>query len=96
MNSSSCELIDIGEIWAVTLHGVLSAIVSKLGYNANAATSPDAKEGNVVYLHLFIDALALQPCNPTSTFLLSFIFFYGADGVIFFRSGASTCSLDPS
>ena len=23
------------------------------------------KEGNVVYLHLFIDALQLQPCNPT-------------------------------
>ena len=26
--------------------------------------------GNVMYLHLFMDALALQPCNPTCTFRL--------------------------
>ena len=26
--------------------------------------------GNVMYLHLFMDALALQPCNPTCTFHL--------------------------
>ena len=24
--------------------------------------------GNTVYLHLFIDALAIQPCNPTCEF----------------------------
>ncbi|KAI3616646.1 putative extracellular elastinolytic metalloproteinase precursor [Moniliophthora roreri] len=26
---------------------------------------PTGLKGNVVYLHLFIDALAIQPCNPT-------------------------------
>ena len=26
--------------------------------------------GNVMYFHLFMDALALQPCNPTRTFHL--------------------------
>ncbi|KAJ7633957.1 hypothetical protein B0H17DRAFT_961621, partial [Mycena rosella] len=28
-------------------------------------TNPDGTEGNIVYMHLFIDPLPLQPCNPT-------------------------------
>jgi len=52
------------------LHGVLAAFVSKYGYNEGAFTSPDGTEGNVQYLHLFIDALSLQPCNPTRTSIL--------------------------
>ena len=27
--------------------------------------SYSGSEGNIVYLHLFIDAFSLQPCNPT-------------------------------
>jgi len=28
-------------------------------------TNPDGSEGNVVFMHLFIDHLAIQPCYPT-------------------------------
>lgn len=59
------EVHDIGEIWANLLHNVLAALVSELGFSTTAKTDPSGSEGNVVWLHLFIDALALQPCNPT-------------------------------
>jgi extracellular elastinolytic metalloproteinase len=59
------EVHDIGEVWATTLHGILSRLVDDKGFNADAKTSPDGEEGNVVFLHLFLDALTLQPCNPT-------------------------------
>jgi len=45
---------------------VLSALVEKQGFSKTAFTDVDGLEGNVVYLHLFIDALTLQPCNPSS------------------------------
>jgi len=56
---------DIGEIWANVLHKVYAALVSAKGWSATAKTNPNGTEGNIVYLHLFLDALALQPCNPT-------------------------------
>ncbi|KIK02143.1 hypothetical protein K443DRAFT_131974 [Laccaria amethystina LaAM-08-1] len=34
-------------------------------FSTTAATNPDGPGGNIVFLHLFIDALALQPCDPT-------------------------------
>ncbi|KAI9453867.1 metalloprotease [Lactarius psammicola] len=30
-----------------------------------ARTNPGGTEGNIVFMHLFLDALLLQPCNPT-------------------------------
>lgn len=42
-----------------------AALVGEHGFSGDAKTNPDGTEGNVVYLHLFIDALSLQPCNPT-------------------------------
>ncbi|KAI9434881.1 Fungalysin metallopeptidase-domain-containing protein [Lactarius indigo] len=55
----------IGEVWANTLHNVYAALVTAHGWSATARTNPDGTEGNIVYLHLFLDALLLQPCNPT-------------------------------
>lgn len=55
----------VGEIWANTLHNVYASLVSKYGWSETARTDPTGSEGNVVFLHLLIDALALQPCNPT-------------------------------
>ncbi|KAF9049094.1 Fungalysin metallopeptidase-domain-containing protein [Panaeolus papilionaceus] len=55
----------IGEIWANILHNVYAALVAEHGWSADARTNPDGKEGNIVYLHLFLDALRLQPCSPT-------------------------------
>ncbi|TFK20579.1 metalloprotease [Coprinopsis marcescibilis] len=55
----------IGEIWANTLHNVYAALIAQHGWSPSAKTNPAGLEGNIVWLHLFIDALAIQPCNPT-------------------------------
>lgn len=36
-----------------------------LGTADDALTNPDAENGHTAFLHLMVDALALQPCNPT-------------------------------
>jgi extracellular elastinolytic metalloproteinase len=59
------EAHDYGEVWAVTLHGILSALVDEHGFSEDAKTDPSGTEGNIVFFHLFIDSLSLQPCNPT-------------------------------
>ncbi|KIL64821.1 hypothetical protein M378DRAFT_186614 [Amanita muscaria Koide BX008] len=55
----------IGEVWANMLHNVYAALVRERGFSTTALTNPDGQEGNVVFMRLFIDALAIQPCNPT-------------------------------
>ena len=59
------EVHDIGEVWANILHNVHQALITARGFSADAQTNPAGTGGNVVFLHLFIDGLALQPCNPT-------------------------------
>ncbi|KAF7348902.1 Extracellular metalloproteinase [Mycena venus] len=59
------EVHNIGEVWANMLHNVYAALVSAHGFSATAPTDPTSTAGNAVYLHLFIDALPLQPCEPT-------------------------------
>ena len=54
---------EIGEVWANMLHNVLAALVDDLGFSTTAQTDPTGTEGNVVFMHLFLDALQLQPCN---------------------------------
>ena len=55
----------VGEFWANLLHNVYAALVQEHGFSTTARTDPSGTEGNVVFMHLFIDALALQPCSPT-------------------------------
>ncbi|KAI0033845.1 Fungalysin metallopeptidase-domain-containing protein [Vararia minispora EC-137] len=59
------EVHAIGEVWANTLHNVLAALVDANGWSDTAKTDVSGTAGNVVFMHLFIDALAIQPCNPT-------------------------------
>ncbi|KAF9486175.1 hypothetical protein BDN70DRAFT_916399 [Pholiota conissans] len=59
------EVHDIGEVWANILHNVYAALVGAHGWSATSRTDPTTSEGNVVFMHLFIDSLPLQPCNPT-------------------------------
>ncbi|ESK86186.1 putative extracellular elastinolytic metalloproteinase precursor [Moniliophthora roreri MCA 2997] len=59
------ESHQIGEVWANILHNVYAALVDEHGFSANALTDPTGTEGNVVFMHLLIDALPIQPCNPT-------------------------------
>ncbi|KAK0185335.1 Fungalysin metallopeptidase-domain-containing protein [Armillaria mellea] len=59
------EVHFIGEVWANILHNVYAALVQTYGWSATAMTNANGGGGNIVYLHLFVDALSLQPCNPT-------------------------------
>ncbi|KAK7028946.1 hypothetical protein VNI00_014786 [Paramarasmius palmivorus] len=56
----------IGEVWANVLHNVYASLVDEKGFSATAMTDPTGTEGNVVFMHLLVDALAIQPCNPTT------------------------------
>ncbi|CAA7257405.1 unnamed protein product [Cyclocybe aegerita] len=59
------EVHSIGEVWANMLHNVYAALVDELGFSADKLTNPDGREGNIVFMRLFMDALSIQPCNPT-------------------------------
>ncbi|KAJ7028244.1 Fungalysin metallopeptidase-domain-containing protein [Mycena alexandri] len=87
--SSLNEVHDIGEVWANILHNVYAALVAAHGWSATARTNPAGTEGNIVFLHLFIDALALQPCNPT--FLTARTAWIQADTNRY--AGANICTL---
>ncbi|KAF9256702.1 hypothetical protein L218DRAFT_1022978 [Marasmius fiardii PR-910] len=47
------------------LHNVYAQPVSAHGFSATARSSSSGTEGNVVFLQLLVDTLAIQPCNPT-------------------------------
>ncbi|KAH7101873.1 Fungalysin metallopeptidase-domain-containing protein [Auriculariales sp. MPI-PUGE-AT-0066] len=59
------EVHDIGEIWANMRINVYAALVGASGFDVKAHSDASLATGNAVWLHLFIDALALQPCRPT-------------------------------
>ncbi|KAJ7787679.1 peptidase M36, partial [Mycena olivaceomarginata] len=59
------EVHNIGEVWANLLHNIYAALVAQCGWSPASRTNPDGTEGNIVFMHLFIDALPLQPWNPT-------------------------------
>ncbi|QRV77598.1 extracellular metalloproteinase MEP [Ceratobasidium sp. AG-Ba] len=58
------EVHDIGEVWATMWHEIIAALVSKYGVSLDRNNASGAA-GNIVAMHLYIDTLKLQPCNPT-------------------------------
>ncbi|KJA19338.1 hypothetical protein HYPSUDRAFT_143856 [Hypholoma sublateritium FD-334 SS-4] len=78
-----------GELWANALYQVYAGLVAAHGWSPTARTNPDGKEGNIVWMHLFVDALGLQPCSPT--------FLNGRDAVIQADvnryAGANACTI---
>ncbi|KAJ6579478.1 metalloprotease [Mycena vulgaris] len=83
------ELHGIGTVWANILHNMLATLVDAHGFSKTARTNAYGTEGNVVFMHLFIDALALQPCQPD--------FIQGRDAIILADhnrySGTNRCLL---
>ncbi|KAH7102041.1 Fungalysin metallopeptidase-domain-containing protein [Auriculariales sp. MPI-PUGE-AT-0066] len=59
------EVHDIGEVWAQALHVVMARLVDKFGFAADALTNSDGDNGLAVFMRLYVDALAVQPCNPS-------------------------------
>ncbi|KIO20834.1 hypothetical protein M407DRAFT_29547 [Tulasnella calospora MUT 4182] len=58
------EVHAIGEVWATILIEAYWALVGARGFTPDI-TDSTKREGNVVFLQLLVDALALQPCDPT-------------------------------
>ncbi|KAH7334549.1 metalloprotease [Rhizoctonia solani] len=58
------EIHAAGEVWANIWHEIFAAFVTKYGFS-NDKNNADGTAGNIVALRLLIDALPLQPCNPT-------------------------------
>ncbi|CEL56171.1 hypothetical protein RSOLAG1IB_11860 [Rhizoctonia solani AG-1 IB] len=54
----------IGEVWALIWHEIYAALIEKHGFTTEK-NNPDLTAGNTVALHLYIDGMKLQPCNPT-------------------------------
>ncbi|PPQ79033.1 hypothetical protein CVT25_002342 [Psilocybe cyanescens] len=59
------DVHSIGEVWANMLHNVYAVLVNSFGFSNNARVNPDVNKGNVIFMHLFIDALSIQPCEPS-------------------------------
>jgi extracellular elastinolytic metalloproteinase len=63
--SARLSCTEIGQIWANILHNIHAALVEKYGFSTSAMTNPNGTEGNIMFLHLFIDSLALLAADPT-------------------------------
>lgn len=59
------EVHAIREVWANILHNVYAALVAAHGFSTNGHFDSTTTGGNTIFLHLFMDALSIQPCNPT-------------------------------
>ncbi|KAG8689379.1 hypothetical protein FRC11_002881 [Ceratobasidium sp. 423] len=54
----------IGEVWANIWHEIFAALIARHGFSTDK-NNASGTAGNIVALHLLVDALQLQPCNPT-------------------------------
>ncbi|KAF9008271.1 metallo proteinase 10 [Cyathus striatus] len=79
---TTTEAHAIGEVWANMLHNVLVALVGEHGFSEDGLINPDGKGGNVVWLRVLVDALGLQPCNPTCGFSFFLVSGSGGGGVV--------------
>ncbi|KAH9016133.1 Fungalysin metallopeptidase-domain-containing protein [Lactarius pseudohatsudake] len=61
------DVHEMGEVMANIFHNVYAALVAAFGWSRESTVDPNAPEGNVVFFHLFFDALLLQPCVPSFT-----------------------------
>ncbi|KAJ7153206.1 Fungalysin metallopeptidase-domain-containing protein [Mycena filopes] len=67
-NPLTYGVLEIGEVWANILHNVYADLVVEHGFSSTAHTDATGSAGNVVFLHILVDALAIQPCEPTCAF----------------------------
>jgi len=60
-------------------HNVYADLVGAHVFSTIAKTNPDGTQGNVVFPHLFLEALHFQPGNPTYKRLSSLLTLYFAN-----------------
>ncbi|KAJ1974148.1 hypothetical protein H4R35_003753 [Dimargaris xerosporica] len=64
LKSTDVEPHTIGTLWATILHEMYWVLVDALGFNSDWYNS-NLEHGNTFALQLMVDALKLQPCQPT-------------------------------
>ncbi|KAH9271843.1 hypothetical protein BASA83_005945 [Batrachochytrium salamandrivorans] len=89
----------LGEIWATMLLEVYWNLVEKYGFSANLHDATQ-KEGNIIFLQLFVGMLMIQPCNPTfesayDAMLVADAVYYGGIHKHLIRKGFVKRGLDP-
>ncbi|KAH6589121.1 hypothetical protein BASA61_005722 [Batrachochytrium salamandrivorans] len=55
---------NLGTIWTTMLWEVYWNLVEEYGFSANLHDATQ-KEGNIIFIQLFVGTLMIQPCNPT-------------------------------
>ncbi|CAE6473878.1 unnamed protein product [Rhizoctonia solani] len=63
-SGTNSDLLAICELWAVIWHEITVALIKEHGF-ATDLFDPTLTNGNTIALHLMIDGLIAQPCNPT-------------------------------
>ncbi|KAH7325305.1 Fungalysin metallopeptidase-domain-containing protein [Rhizoctonia solani] len=62
--ATKSDVLAIAELWAVIWHEISVSLIKERGFTSNIF-DPTLTSGNTVALHLMIDGLIAQPCNPT-------------------------------
>ncbi|KAF8721175.1 Fungalysin metallopeptidase (M36), partial [Rhizoctonia solani] len=63
-SDTNSDTLAIAELWAVIWHEITVALMKEHGFASNLF-DPTLTNGNTMTLHLIIDGLIAQPCNPT-------------------------------
>ena len=58
------EIHEIGSVWTTMLLQVYFDLVQEFNYSSDIFNSK-SNAGNIVFLHLMIGGLMIQPCNPS-------------------------------
>ncbi|KDN45325.1 hypothetical protein RSAG8_04912, partial [Rhizoctonia solani AG-8 WAC10335] len=61
---TASDTLAIAELWAVLWHEITVSLIKERGFTSNLF-DPRLTSGNTITLHLMIDGLIAQPCNPT-------------------------------
>ncbi|CAE6466085.1 unnamed protein product [Rhizoctonia solani] len=63
-SATTTDSLPGAQLWAVIWHEITVALIKEHGFAPNLF-DPTLTSGNTITLHLMIDALISQPCNPT-------------------------------
>ncbi|CAE6456393.1 unnamed protein product [Rhizoctonia solani] len=85
---TSSDAIAIAELWAVIWHEITVSLINERGFTSDLF-DPTLTFGNTIALHLMIDGLIAQPCNPT--FISARDAIIQADATRY--NGTNTCTL---
>ncbi|KAI8895687.1 Fungalysin metallopeptidase-domain-containing protein [Globomyces pollinis-pini] len=83
------DVHSLGEIWATMLFEVYWNMVDKSGFSPDFKTNANGAGGNTNFLKVLINALKMQPCNPT--FIQARDAMIAADTAVF--KGAHLCDI---